>query len=236
MINSRIDNKISSAECVAGLGHLIHAVTAHSQMPPPNGSVEQCQARNAWLALLGTPNAPTLSSAFEYNSSIPEIAELAEDLLVALNNNLINLHEGKSDWNSSLQEKYDCIRWEYVYIGSGGEYYFGSNSEDPLLDAPAGGTPELQGEGFYLIDTGDCGRLITLLTLQTGVWKHALPAFKTGYLVNTELPKITATDTRRAVIYSSHNQWNLDEHKIVQNPYYKVPIYILHNEGWVRIY
>ncbi|MEG0273436.1 MAG: LamG domain-containing protein [Hydrogenoanaerobacterium sp.] len=236
LINSRIDNKISSAECVAGLGHLIHAVTAHSQMPPPNGSVEQCQARNAWLALLGTPNAPTLSSAFEYNSSIPEIAELAEDLLVALNNNLINLHEGKSDWNSSLQEKYDCIRWEYVYIGSGGEYYFGSNSEDPLLDAPAGGTPELQGEGFYLIDTGDCGRLITLLMLQTGVWKHALPAFKTGYLVNTELPKITATDTRRAVIYSSHNQWNLDEHKIVQNPYYKVPIYILHNEGWVRIY
>lgn len=223
--------------CIEGLEILVSSVTLTKKTIT---SDEDKYAYYAWVALLGNDeNTGLVALLAEKRTTMAIKSDAANQLLDALNNNLSNLRLDRNDWNSSLQEHYDCRSWKFVYQGADSIFYFGSSFDNALLETPArsSGYPEFEEFGFYLMDNYNDGeRLKVLSELSTGVWEYNLPQFKTGILVDTETQNMQTTDTRRCILYSSSNKWDLNKYPIDDiDPAYRPAIHVVHDGEWITL-
>lgn len=216
-----------------GLKLLIQAVTlTHNTVT----SEEDVYAHRAWRALLDDVGDNGFLALLEDKpQSIKKKASAANRLLVALNNNPQNLRLGQSDWNSSLQDCYDCLSWAFIYRRADNNFYYGSNNANMVIDDEVAFDPSPIGNGFYLLDRDDCKRLNCLSQLYTGVWRVPFLKFKMGFLLDNEISDVEETNARRLILYSSSNGNNLDMYNIDTITNYTFPIYILHNGGWQQL-
>lgn len=168
-------------------------------------------------------------------------AEAATLLMTALNNIEANLRTGKSDWNLSVSDNFDCSGWVHIRVIRDAQLKIKSATID-MSSANGEEYTELeeglyQGvkvsySGFYLVSKQDHWRVQKLRDLK---YKYsflqddinALLRCMTVRLGDLTTDSPDFSDNRLEILLSTANTWGLQDHPIVVGSRTAVSVYSL---------
>lgn len=232
IVNLCLKNKLSDKSVPDALFLLWKAVTLQADAPDRP-------------ALDNDPNWPdfysyqNIDEVFNSLAEVKDCAQACSDLAANLNNTLVNLRKGNSDWNSSVQICFDPVSWVHIIASEDGSSLCcdSRSDKDPLScnddpdDIP--NVPQITKEGFYLTDPNDGVRLNALLGMYEYQW--SLPYIDEQAV--TDVPGLAPwkTDGRRRILGSSSNVWELDSHGYDAKVAIE-PVFAIVNGQWQLIY
>lgn len=218
MVNDLYNEKYSPEQFEQIMSAIWLAVTRNS-----TGEFEDKFQQVAWekIQLLSDPG--------NYED-FEQAAKEANLLLSALNNSKNNLRPGMSDWNSSLQDSFDPAEWVHITVPFR-PFMSGVSRIDAAYDNPmaAEDLPDdtflnapLQFSGFYLFNSDDVERIKALRPYYYNVFTKQPPLRPLIRLsaVPLLIPAQFAggvSDTRRLILESSSNKWNLRDYPCISN-------------------